>query len=227
MVRAYGTSILLHLVAAVLVCLVTFLPARVRPTDWLEPVFLVSLPPSVPAPVFEAVSPRSFEPPSEEIMEPEAMEPGESLAERLQARLIEVNIPKNLPTAVPRLNRERTTIQKKPIESDRTEKADEKSMVMPEAGFSDVWYLTLLTQRLSERWNPYRDGIGILKREVMVSFTIYDNGRIDNVVLLRPSGDVRFDRSGFTAVSDCGYFPPLPRSWRKESLQVSVRFREK
>lgn len=229
MVRAYVTSILLHLVAAILVCLVTFLPVRIRPTNWLEPVFLVSLPP--PAPVFEEeISPRFSKSRSEEIAEPKAIEPEESLAERLQVRLSEVNVPKNLPTAVSRPNRERTVVQKNPIGPNRTEKSEkvlEESLVVPEAGFTDAWYLTLLTQRLSERWNPYRGGLGILNREVMVFFIIRANGKIENIVLLRPSGDVRFDRSGLSAVSDCVYFPPLPRSWRKESLQVSVRFREK
>ena len=230
MVRAYVTSILLHLVAAILVCLVTFLPVRIRPTDWVEPVFLVSLPPSVPVPVFEEVSPRSSELRSEKSVEPKAIEPEESLAERLQARLSEVNVPKNLPTAVSRPSRERTVVQKDPFGPNRTVKSEkvlEESLVVPEAGFTDAWYLTLLTQRLSERWNPYRGGLGILNREVMVFFIIRANGKIENIVLLRPSGDVRFDRSGLSAVSDCGYFPPLPRSWRKESLQVSVRFREK
>ncbi|MCX5642617.1 MAG: TonB family protein [Candidatus Omnitrophica bacterium] len=99
--------------------------------------------------------------------------------------------------------------------------------VESESGFADAWYLTLLSRRLTERWNPAREGIAVVLREVTVSFTITRDGRIRDVGLARASGNPRFDRSGLTAVVESDFLPPLPASWGKKELQVSVRFREK
>ena len=99
--------------------------------------------------------------------------------------------------------------------------------VESESGFSDGWYLTLLSRRLTERWNQVREGIAVVSREVTVSFTITRDGRIRDVSLTRASGNPRFDRSGLTAVVESDFLPPLPASWGKKELQISVRFREK
>lgn len=99
--------------------------------------------------------------------------------------------------------------------------------VESESGFSDGWYLTLLSQRLTQRWNPVREGIAVVKREVTVSFTITRDGRIKDINLTRASGNTKFDRSGLTAVVESDFLPPLPASWGKKELQISVRFREK
>lgn len=101
------------------------------------------------------------------------------------------------------------------------------AQVASESGFSDGWYLTLLSRRLTERWNPVREGIAVVSREVTVSFTITRDGRIKEISLTRASGNPRFDRSGLTAVAESDFLPPLPASWGKKELQISVRFREK
>jgi len=99
--------------------------------------------------------------------------------------------------------------------------------VESESGFSDGWYLALLSRRLTERWNPVREGIAVVSREVTVSFTITRDGRISDVGLARASGNPRFDRSGLTAVVESDFLPPLPANWGRKELQISVRFREK
>ena len=96
-----------------------------------------------------------------------------------------------------------------------------------EPGFSDTWYLTLLSRRLTERWNPAREGISVVKREVVISFRITREGRIRDASVVRASGNPRFDRSALSAVVESDFLPSLPAGWAKKELQVSVLFREK
>ena len=241
--KAYLLSLFLHLLFAALLFFLAAGPGKGLPPIKVSQVFLVAEAPTA----FVPVGARFIEPagrinPTPTIklnkkVEPIPVKPEISLAEKLAKRLDNA-VPEvwNPKTATrPEKPREKPvapTEEKLPPAQGSPEQAsvsinEGPAQVESEPGFSDGWYLTLLSRRLTERWNPVREGIAVMKREVTVSFTITRDGRIRDVVLARASGNLRFDRSGLTAVIESDFLPHLPASWGKKELQVSVRFREK
>jgi len=241
--KAYLLSLFFHLFFAGLLFFLAAAPGKALPPVTINQVFLVASTPAVPVSAMPAEA--SFTAPAgrinptptiklKEEIEPAPIKPEKSLAEKLATRLgsaaPEVWNPKTITR--PEKPRENTVTpaEKEPEISAKEELSagqGSPAQVESEPGFSDRWYLTLLSRRLTERWNPVREGIAVVKREVSVSFTITRDGRIKDVVLARASGNPRFDRSGLTAVIESDFLPPLPANWGKKELQVSVRFREK
>ena len=241
--KAYLLSLFFHLFFAGLLFFLAAAPGKALPPVKINQVFLVASIPEVPAPSV-SVGARFIAPAGsinrapavkpENTIESVPIKPEVSLAEKLAMRLSsavpEVWNPKTITR--PEKTRENpvTPIEKEPEISAKEELSagqGSPARVESEPGFSDGWYLALLSRRLTERWNPVREGIAVVKREVSVSFTITRDGRIKDVILARASGNLRFDRSGLTAVIESDFLPPLPASWGKKELQVSVRFREK
>ena len=247
--KAYLLSLFFHLFFAGLLFFLAAAPGKALPPVKINQVFLVAEVPTAFVSV-EArfIAPAVQAPPSrraeemnptpaiklKEEIEPTPIKPEVSLAEKLATRLGSAAPEVWNPTTVTRPEKPRETpvtpTETKPEISAKEELSagqGSPARVESEPGFSDSWYLALLDRRLTERWNPAREGIAVVKREVSVSFTITRDGRIKDVVLVRASGNLRFDRSGLTAVIESDFLPPLPASWGKKELQVSVRFREK
>ncbi|HNQ36119.1 MAG TPA: TonB family protein [bacterium] len=228
--RALTLSLVLHLGLGLLLVLAAVWPLRERPQPIsAETVFLVANLPVLPAaaPLEEASPETSREAGSvapETLPVPQPPEP--SLAERIQTRLAGIpatSVPvgpkhERTPVAVPAVRPEKSP--------SGTAAAVPPAGVVIEAGFNDPLYLAMLIRRLTESWRPPREGLAVVKREAGVSFIINRSGGVEEVLLMRPSGDSRFDRSAVSAVSGAAPFPPLPAAWPRDRLQVSVRFRD-
>ncbi|MFH2068154.1 MAG: TonB family protein [Candidatus Omnitrophota bacterium] len=248
--KAYLLSASFHLLFASLLFFLGASPGKTLPPGKIDQVFLVasipavsvsSVPAGVPftAPVNSKNRTPAIKP--EKTIEPVPVKPEESLAEKLATRLTGVTSEdwNHKTSSRSETPQEKVTTAAEPgkeVSSKQTQNlpdqasvsiGDGSARVESELGFSDGWYLTLLSRRLTERWNPTREGVAVVKREVTVSFTITRDGRIKGVSLTRSSGNPRFDRSGLTAVVESDFLPPLPASWGKKELQISVHFREK
>ena len=238
--KAYLLSVSFHLLFGACIFFLAVSPGKTLPPGRIDQVFLVAEAP----PAFVPVGARFIEPagrinPTPTIklnknVEPAPIKPEVSLAEKLASRLgsaaPEVWNPKTVTRPEKPRERSVTSTETEPEISAKEELSSGQgspAQVESEPGFPDGWYLTLLSRRLTERWNPAREGIAVVRREVTVSFIITRDGRIKDVVLARASGNLRFDRSGLTAVIESDFLPPLPASWGKKELQISVRFREK
>jgi TonB family protein len=252
--KPYLLSVFFHLLFAALLFWLAASPGKALPPGKIDQVFLVASLPAVP--VSSVPAGAQFTKPAdstnrtpaikpENTTEPVPVKPEKSLAEKLATRLNgmtpEVWNRKALNrndrprektgteagTGIPA--REELTPNQTPGSPDQVSAStgEGAAFVKSESGFSDGWYLTLLSRRLTERWNPVREGIAVISREVTVSFTITRDGRIRDVGLTRTSGSQRFDRSGLTAVAESDFLPALPAGWGKNELQISVRFREK
>ncbi len=234
--KAYLLSAFLHIMILIPLFWIASLPPRktVILQDWKE-VFLLE---RVPSPVYEKI------PPAEEkekklVQKKETKEekeeprvPEKTLAQRLQERFEEMVVPKTPLVKAKRTEERRSKIEESltreeiPEEKEK-EESERRAIVELEPGFPDSWYITLLSRLLTENWQPPSEGIGVVKREVIVFFTIDQKGKIGNVSIVKTSGNLRFDRSGVSAVLASDNLPPLPPGWPRETLQVRVRFRER
>lgn len=88
--------------------------------------------------------------------------------------------------------------------------------------FQHDYYLERIAAMIEERWTrPPTEGAV----EVMVHFRIEKDGTIAELTVVQPSGHNPFDLAALRAVQNASPLPPLPRSYRKDSLGVNLIFR--
>lgn len=85
--------------------------------------------------------------------------------------------------------------------------------------FTYDYYLDQMLGRIESRWQRPRVSGPI---EAMVHFRIDKEGRISEVEVVQPSGVPAFDLAAQRAVMEAAPFPPLPRSYRSDSLGVNL-----
>ena len=87
--------------------------------------------------------------------------------------------------------------------------------------FTYAYYTTRLVAAIRARWTrPPIDGV-----ETLVRFRIASDGTVSELELIESSGVTRFDNAGIRAIELASPVPPLPRSFRKSSLGVTMRIR--
>ena len=87
--------------------------------------------------------------------------------------------------------------------------------------FTYAYYTTRLVAAIRARWTrPPIDGV-----EAIVRFRIASDGTVSELQLIESSGVTRFDNAGLRAIELASPVPPLPRSFRKPSLGVTMRIR--
>ncbi len=87
--------------------------------------------------------------------------------------------------------------------------------------FTYAYYTSRLVAAIKARWTrPPIEGV-----EAVVFFRIAADGAVSDLELLRSSGVARFDRAGLRAIELASPVPPLPRSFRKPSLGVTMTIR--
>ena len=87
--------------------------------------------------------------------------------------------------------------------------------------FTYAYYTTRLVAAIKARWTrPPIDGV-----EALVRFRIAGDGTVSELELIESSGVTRFDNAGLRAIELASPVPPLPRSFRKPSLGVTMRIR--
>lgn len=87
--------------------------------------------------------------------------------------------------------------------------------------FTYVYYTSRLMAAIKARWTrPPIEGV-----EAVVFFRIATDGTVSDLELLQSSGVTRFDNAGLRAIELASPVPPLPRSFRKPSLGVTMTIR--
>jgi len=87
--------------------------------------------------------------------------------------------------------------------------------------FTYAYYTSRLIAAIKARWTrPPIEGV-----EAVVFFRIATDGAVSDLELLRSSGVSRFDNAGLRAIELASPVPPLPRSFRKPSLGVTMTIR--
>ena len=96
-------------------------------------------------------------------------------------------------------------------------------------------YRSVLVGLIGGFWNPPITRMGEVK-DATVGFTVYSpplprdavnqvrKARIMNIRILISSGDLDFDTRALAAVRAVKTWPPLPNSYRKDTLEVTCRF---
>ncbi|MXW00494.1 MAG: TonB C-terminal domain-containing protein [Holophagales bacterium] len=87
--------------------------------------------------------------------------------------------------------------------------------------FTYAYYTSRLIAAIKARWTrPPIEGV-----EAVVFFRIGTDGTVSDLELLQSSGVTRFDSAGLRAIELASPVPPLPRSFRKPSLGVTMTIR--
>ena len=87
--------------------------------------------------------------------------------------------------------------------------------------FTYAYYTSRLVAAIKARWTrPPIDGV-----EAVVFFRIASDGTVSGLELVQSSGVRRFDSAGLRAIELASPVPPLPRSFRKPSLGVTMTIR--
>jgi len=100
--------------------------------------------------------------------------------------------------------------------------------IVPMAGGDEAfaWYRASVTAALYSNWRrPILSGIRE-PLEVTVAFEILRDGNVGDLRIENPSGVPSLDRSALRAVADAAPLPPLPNSWREQTLPARFVFRQ-
>lgn len=85
--------------------------------------------------------------------------------------------------------------------------------------FTYDYYLDRMLALIEARWQRPRTDRPI---EALVRFRIGREGRVTGLELLQPSGNDAFDLAALRAVETAAPFPPLPASYRSDSLGIRL-----
>lgn len=88
--------------------------------------------------------------------------------------------------------------------------------------FTYGYYVDQMLSMIRSRW--LRPPLGD-DTEAMIHFRIHTDGSVSEVRIVRSSGYNQFDLAGLRAIEAAAPFPPLPRSYRRDSLGVNLIFR--
>lgn len=88
--------------------------------------------------------------------------------------------------------------------------------------FTHGYYIDQMLGMIRSRWTRPPIGGEI---EATIHFRIHSDGSLSDVRIARSSGYNQFDLAGLRAVRSAAPLPPLPRSYRHDSLGVNLIFR--
>lgn len=84
------------------------------------------------------------------------------------------------------------------------------------------WYILTIQKKIKENWKTYN----ILgSRITTVSFRLYRDGRIDNIILEKSSGNINFDKSVVDAVRATQDLPHFPEEIPDAYLDIVIDFK--
>ena len=92
---------------------------------------------------------------------------------------------------------------------------------IPDFPFS--WYLSIIQSKISSCWKEPKMALSN-NYSSMVSFTIYNDGTVNNIMTKRSSGISSFDESTLQAVKIAQPLPKLPPGYSGSQLVVNIEF---
>ncbi|MBT3393130.1 MAG: TonB family protein [Elusimicrobiaceae bacterium] len=88
--------------------------------------------------------------------------------------------------------------------------------------FPYPWYITQVRNLLWQEWKKREPSPGYL---CLVSFAILKNGKIDNLLIDKNSGNKTFDYVALSSTKNAAPFPALPKDYKKDDLTVTVEYK--
>ena len=83
-------------------------------------------------------------------------------------------------------------------------------------------YVGKVYKRVYSNW---KTPLGSKVKKVIVAFTVFRKGNIDQPVIRESAGDENLDSIAVRAVSDSVPFPPLPEELRRPNLRINIVFK--
>ena len=84
------------------------------------------------------------------------------------------------------------------------------------------WYIELLKKKIEENWSPKEF---LTNLSAIISFRIYREGRIENIVIEKSSGYKNFDNSIIEAIKSVKKWPEFPREIKDRYLEIIIEFK--
>ncbi len=98
----------------------------------------------------------------------------------------------------------------------------EPGLKMDFPNFPYPWYITQVRNLLWQEWRKRDPSPGYL---CLVSFAILKNGRIDDLLISKESGNNTFDYIALSSTKNAAPFPKLPKDYAKDNLTVTVEYK--
>lgn len=98
----------------------------------------------------------------------------------------------------------------------------EPGLKMDFPNFPYPWYITQVRNLLWQEWRKREPSPGYL---CLVSFAILRNGKIDDLLISKPSGNNTFDYVALSSTKNAAPFPKLPKDYQKDNLTVTVEYK--
>jgi len=84
------------------------------------------------------------------------------------------------------------------------------------------WYIELLKKKIEENWSPKEF---LMELSAIVSFRIYKEGKIENIVIEKSSGYKNFDNSIIEAIKSVKKWPEFPKEIKDRYLEIIIEFK--
>jgi TonB family protein len=97
----------------------------------------------------------------------------------------------------------------------------QKGLLLDAADFPYEWYKARLEQTLKANW---KKPLMNKKLATSVHFTILDSGKINDLKIVKSSGNSEFDKSVLNAIYDSVPFPKFPPQYTSDKLGVLYTF---
>lgn len=222
--RELKISSIIHL--GILLCLIIspiIFPARYRYNrSTVHTVQLISMPAirpqQTPAKVSKTTAPVK-----------EAKKPGpKKETKKLEPKPKAMTIPKKIttPTLEEKLSKRLESIDKEEFVEPESETSITPQLnigVSSPSNFPFQFYLGWIHDKISASWHEPQ--MVLDKRyTAIVTFTILQDGSVQNIYVKKGSGVSNFDQSGLRAVESARPFPPLPQGYSHPQLTVNVAF---
>ena len=92
----------------------------------------------------------------------------------------------------------------------------------PEVSSALSLYVGRIYKRIYSRW---KTPLGQKFKDVVVSFTIFSKGNIDNPTIRKSAGDKSLDSIAVRAILSSVPFPALPKELHRSNLKINIVFK--
>ncbi len=88
--------------------------------------------------------------------------------------------------------------------------------------FIPEWYISLIKKKIEENWSLKSFLVGL---SAIISFRIYREGKVENIVIEKSSGYKKFDDSILEAIKSVKKWPEFPEEIKDRYLDITVEFK--
>jgi len=90
--------------------------------------------------------------------------------------------------------------------------------------FEYTWYSASVASILSKNWVRSLAPSELRGTRVIARFRVYEDGRIDDIILVKKCGIFALDQEVMRAIQNSSPLPPLPKGFQKKSLVAQYEF---